>query len=469
MNKVLFKNADERIIKLTNLIQQCIKGTHFEGKVYYVGGCIRDLLLGQKVKDIDIVVEMRNGGILFAGFMAMRNQCYAVNTNPVVFETYGTAKFQLYKDEDLKDIEIECVQTRKEQYRKESRNPDTVFGTIQEDAARRDLTINALYYNISTEQIFDFNKKGLDDLCNQVIRTPSDPDIIFNDDPLRILRVIRFSTRLGWGIDKDTWLGMIKNVNRLEIVSQERISDEISKILLCSKPSVGIRKMYYCGVLNKVMPDIYDTNFAYESKNPMVTTFDHTMNVLDETQPYLESRLAALFHDVGKVITDKDRTVNPDNFSGEIAAADLKLMKFPNHIIKSVQTAIEYHRIFKIYADGVVPPDKKIRKFMNLCGNDIGTVVDLMNANNLHSTYGKKKRQVYDLLNRIEELEDIDKMANIKLPINGKDIMEEFKLKPSPIIGVLLEAVKDAYFENPNITKDECFEVVENKIKSLTT
>lgn len=460
---------DEKIKKLLNLIRETIKFTHFDNHVYVVGGSVRDSILGLPIKDLDLVIDIPNGGLLFSTYMTMKHQCFVTSTNPVIFETYGTAKFQLYKHEEFKDIEIECVQTRKEQYHKENRNPETVFGTIEEDAKRRDLTINSLYYNISQDKLCDFNGTGYSDLCAKIIRTPTDPDITFNDDPLRIMRVIRFSTRLGWGIDKDTWLGMIKNVNRLEIVSQERISDEISKILLCSKPSVGIRKMYYCGVLNKVMPDIYDTNFAYESKNPMVTTFDHTMNVLDETQPYLESRLAALFHDVGKVITDKDKTVNPDNFSGEIAAADLKMMKFPNHIIKSVQTAIEYHRIFKIYADGVVPPDKKIRKFMNLCGNDIGTVVDLMNANNLHSTYDKKKRQVYDLLNRIEELEDIDKMANIKLPINGKDIMAEFKLKGGPIIGVLLEAVKDAYFENPNITKDECFEVVENKIKSLTT
>ena len=468
MNEILFRNATDKIKKLTNLIQETIKGTHFEGKVFYVGGCVRDLLLNQEVKDIDIVVNIPNGGILFSTYMAMRHQCYVEKTNPVIFETYGTAKFQLYKDEDLKDIEIECVQTRKEQYKKDSRNPETVYGTIEEDAKRRDLTINALYYNISNENLYDYNGTGYYDLCNKIIRTPSDPDVIFNDDPLRILRVIRFSTRLGWGISKDTWLGIIKNVDRLDIVSQERISDEISKILLCKKPSEGIRKMYYSGVLDKVLPDIYDTNFAYESKNPTVTTFDHTLNVLDETQPFIESRLAALFHDVGKIVTDRMRTMNPDEFSAEVTAADLKMMKFPNHVIKSVETAIKYHRMFKIYADGTMPTDKKIRKFVNLCGEEIGTVVDLMNANNLHVTYGKKKRQVLDILNRIEQLEDIEKMENVQLPINGKDIMLEFRLKAGPQIGILLDAVKDAYFENPNITKDECFDIVDKKLKSLT-
>lgn len=467
MNNLLFKNASEKLKKLTDLLQNSIKGTHFEGKVYYVGGCVRDLLLNREVKDIDIVVAMRNGGILFATYMAMKNLCFIKGCNPVVFETYGTAKFQLYKDEDLKDIEIECVQTRKEQYHSESRNPDTVFGTIQEDAKRRDLTINALYYNISDEKIYDFNGVGFYDIYNQVIRTPSEADLIFSDDPLRILRVIRFSSKLGWGIDKDTWLGIIKNVDRLSIVSKERINDELSKILLCKKPSVGIRKMYYSGVLSKVLPDIYDTTEVYESKNPMVTTFDHTMDVLDETQPYIESRLAALFHDVGKIMGDKVKPDNLDEFSADVTAADLKMMKFPNYIIKSVETAIKYHRVFKQYQDGTLPSDKKIRKFINICGKDLGTVVDLMNANNYHTTYGKKTHQVLDILNRIEELEDIDKMTNVKLPINGKDIMKEFNIKGGPTIGTLLNAVKDSYFENPSITKEECLKIAEEKLKSL--
>ena len=467
MNEILFKNADEKIKKLVKLIQESIKGTAFENHVFLVGGCVRDLLLKIPYKDVDICVDIKNGGMLFANYMAMKHQCYVAGTNPVVFETYGTAKFQLYKNEELKDIEIECVQTRKEQYHKESRNPDTVYGTIQEDAKRRDLTINSLYYNISTEKVHDYNN-GLDDLVNKVIKTPTDPDITFNDDPLRILRVIRFSTRFGWGIEKNTWLGMVKNAHRIKIISQERISDEISKILLCEKPSIGIRKMYYCGILHRVMPDIYDTTYAFESKNPMVSTFDHTMNVVDTVQPYLENRLAALFHDVGRIITCRRKDVNPDKFSAEVAADDLKAMKFPNYVIKTVETAIKFHRGFSAYADGVLPPDKKIRKFINLTGEDLGATVDLMNANNLHCTYGKKKRQVLDILNRIEEMEDAEKAANVKLPINGNDIQQYFSIKPSPTIGILLEAVKDAYFENPNMTKDEAFEIVENKLKNLT-
>ena len=173
MNEILFKNADEKIKKLVKLIQESIKGTAFENHVFLVGGCVRDLLLKIPCKDVDICVDIKNGGMLFANYMAMKHQCYVSGTNPVVFETYGTAKFQLYKNEELKDIEIECVQTRKEQYHKESRNPDTVYGTIQEDAKRRDLTINSLYYNISTEKILDPTNYGINDLTEKILRCPA--------------------------------------------------------------------------------------------------------------------------------------------------------------------------------------------------------------------------------------------------------------------------------------------------------
>ena len=200
------------------------------------------------------------------------------------------------------------------------------------------------------------------DIANQIIRTPTDPDITFSDDPLRILRVIRFSCRLGWGIAKETWFGMVKNVGRISIVSQERITEEIIKILCTKNASVGIRKMLYCGLLQKVLPDIYDMRHSFESRNPVVTTFDHTMKVLDAVEAYPEHRLAALFHDVGRLLTDKDRTVSPNQFSAEVAEGDLRKMKLPNDVIKSVSTAIRHHEWFSTYTDGFLPPDKKIRK-----------------------------------------------------------------------------------------------------------
>jgi len=468
MNEILFKNADKKIIAVTKKLEEMIKGNYFEGKVYYVGGCVRDLILGQPVKDIDIVVEEKNGGLSFANFVAIKDDSYKSGSNPVVFETYGTAKVQFYNDPECEGMELECVQTRKEQYHKDSHNPETCYGTIQEDAKRRDLTINSLYYNISDGKIYDYNGTGLYDITNQIIRTPADPDITFCDDPLRILRVIRFSCRYGWGIEKDTWLGMVKNANRIKIVSQERITDEVLKIICSANASVGVRKMFYCGLLDIIMPDISDMRHAFECKNPVITTFDHTMEVLDAVEPYEEHRLAALFHDVGRIATANDRTVSPNQFSAEVAESDLKKMKLPNDVIKSVCVAIRHHEWFSTYTDGFLPPDKKIRKLINSCGDNLAVTMDLMHANNVHKVFNKKKTQVLDVLKRIEELDEVDKLVNLKLPIDGNDIMTEFKIKKGPNVGILLEAVKEAYIENPNMSKDECFEVVEAKLRTLT-
>ena len=463
------KNVDKKVIAVINKLKNLIKGTSFEGKVYLVGGCIRDMILGKPIKDIDIVVEMPNGGLMFSSFITAKTKCFSEGKNPVVFETYGTAKFQILTDPEIEDIELECVQTRKEQYHKESRNPETCYGTISEDAARRDLTINALYYNISTGKILDYNKgMGFKDINDKIIRTPSDPDVVFTDDPLRILRVIRFATRLGWGIEKNTWLGMIKNAYRINIISKERINDELSKILVTEKPSIGVSRLRDCGILHRILPDIYDEKYAFESRNPVVTTFDHTMDVLDDVQPIIEHRLAALFHDVGKLATDKDRSISPNKFSAEVTRGDLKELKFSNDIINSVCNAIQYHTYFSSYTDGFTPPDSKIRKFLNVTGDDDAITLDLMEANNKNVTFNKKKKQVYSILSRIEEFEEDDKFKNIKLPIDGNDIIKEFRLKSGPKIGILLDAVKEAYFENPDMTKDECFEVVEVKLKNIS-
>lgn len=467
MNKFLFKNADERLKRLVDLIQSTIKESRFEGLVYITGGCVRDLILGREVKDIDIVVDMQNGGMLFATFFAMKTKCYVHDGNPIMYNNSNATLVRLINDEELKDFKIECLETRRKQPKDGETYFNTFYGTIQEDAKIRDLTINAIYYNITTEKLQDYNGTALDDILSQTLRTPGDPKTVLYDDPIKILRIIRFSTELGWDIEKNTWLAMIENAKHITKAPQENISNEIARILTANTPSRGIIKMYLCGLLNKVLPDIYDTTKIYESKNPAVTVFEHTMKVLDMVQPYIEHRLAALFHDVGKIVTDYNRTVSPEKFSSEVTAQELKRMKFPNYVIQTVETAIRYHRVFSQYGEGTIPPDKRIRKVMNLCGDDIGAVMDLMNANNTHVTYNRKVKQVLGILQRIEELEKEDEIVNVKLPIDGNDIIKEFNLKKGPIIGMLLECVKDAYFENPKITKDQCFDVVEKKLKVM--
>ena len=462
MNEILFQNASPKIKALTNILSTAIKGSIFENKVYYVGGCIRDMLLGLDVKDVDIAVDMPNGGILFAAYICGLNKCVVDNKNPIVYSLYGTAKFQITSNDIVKNIVIECSQPRKEKYTHGSNKPSISFASVEDDAKRRDLTINALYYNLSTEKLHDYHH-GIEDLSNMTIRTPSDPYATFYEDPLRILRAIRFSTMLGWDIEKDTWFAMIENAKRIDIVSQEQVTQELNKILLCDNPSIGIRRMYFCGILDKILPDIYDLISVKEQTNPSISTFDHTMKVLDGVQPLIVNRLAALFHDVGKIVLSRIKASDIDNFSADVAQSILMMMKYPKDIVESVHTVIKFHRGFGRFKDGELPPDKKIRKFINLTNNEFAPTMDLMNNNNLYATFGKKPHQVLDILNRIEELGEIERKANIKLPINGNDIQKTLKIKKGKIIGILLKELKEYYFENPKITKEEALRFVKNQ------
>lgn len=466
MNNSLFKDSGEKVLHIINKIQKEIKGSYFEGHTFVVGGCVRNAILGKPIKDIDIVVDVRNGGVSLANFLAFRDKCYKPAKNPVIFPNYGTAKLNFTNDEVCKDINIEIVQTRKLHYGSSSQNTNVVFGTLEEDAKLRDLTINSIYYNISSETIVDPNH-GIQDIKDKVLKTPTDPFITFTDDALRMMRVIRFATSLGWGIEKNTWLGILENSHRIGGVSKERVADELSKILLCDTPSVGLTKLYHASLLHRIIPDIYDLTKVFEYKAENITLFDHTLKVLDDVQPILEHRLAALFHDIGCVIGCDTRTVNINKFSGEVAASDLKELKFSNNIIKNVETAIANHKYFAECGDDTTPSDKKIRKFINTCGDSIAIALDVMNANNTRASFGKKPRQVFNIINRMEELEKAEEVAKVKLPIDGDAIMKEFNLRRGPIIGTILNEIKEAYFENPNITKDECFGIAEAVLKKV--
>lgn len=462
----LFK--DEKVIKLINYIKESIKNTVYEGHVFVVGGAVRDSLMGKPCKDIDLVIDLPTGGLGFANFLTFKNNCYTKDKNPVVFETYGTAKLQLLNSDEFNDIEIECVNTRKEQYHSESRNPTTSFGTIEQDAMRRDLTINAIYYDISNDELRDYTGKGIDDIKNKVIRTPTDPDIIFNDDPLRILRVIRFATRFEWGIEKKTWLGMVKNAKRILIVSQERITEEISKILLTNKPSLGIKRMLCCNnLLEYTIPCADFMKHIYQNMNPKITVLQHSLDVLDNTEPKLVNRLAGLLHDIGKLTTYNKAFLFHAAEGSVLAEKMLKAMKYPNSVISKVCVCIALHETFSAYRDKETPKKSVLREFKAITGDNYETVMDVIHSNNCNQLYLAKPNQAPLIKKKIKEMEKAEKrnLSVIKLPINGKDIINKFNIKSGPLIGRLLKKIKDAYLEDPTITKDDCFDIVNDYIK----
>ena len=456
---------EETITELSKLI----KGTQWENKVFLVGGAVRDLIMHKPIKDIDICVMMENGGIKFAEWVCKETGCYHKDSNPCIFEAYGTAKFNIRTIHKISNVDIECVHTRKEQYHdKTSRNPSTEYGTIKEDSERRDLTINALYLNISSFDVIDPTNKGLDDIEEQILRVPTDPSIVYSDDPLRMLRAIRFSAKLGWGIEKNTWVGIVKNKNRINIISQERITEEINKILISDRPSYGIKKLDKCGLLKIVLPEIYDLKGIEHSDKHFGDVFEHTMEVLDKTKPILINRLAGLFHDCGKPYNISNINGTPHFYGHETTSAQIveevmKKMKYSNSEIKKVAIAIKNHMRFKNSGDNC-PSNKAVRKFISDVGEEnVGLTLDLIDADNKsHSKEYSYENQVSLIKNKIYEFnKEAETKENNKIPINGTDIMKKFNLKSSPVIGKYLRIVEDSFYENPNITKEECLKIVE--------
>ena len=470
MNELL-KINDHKYEVLIEKIKKLIKGSIFEGKVYIVGGFVRDAILGSPIKDVDIVVEAPDGGIGFATWLAYNTNCFVNTKNPCVFPTYGTAKVQITSDPEVADIELECVQTRKEKYNKDSRNPETAYGSIEEDAMRRDLTINALYYNISTDEICDFTKRGLDDIKNHVIRTTGEANMIFEDDPLRILRVVRFSTRLGWPIEKNTWVGMILNSKRINILTQERVTDELNKMLLSDNPAGALDKLDKCNVLHRVLPSLSMSKHVYQDLNPKRTLYEHILQTVDKTPKVLETRLAALFHDIGKLKTYEKSFMYHSQIGADMAEEVMKAMKYSNAIITTVKKAIENHEEFSSYFGGVTPRPAVLRKFVvKFDGNDkdLEVALDLIHANNISQMYGKKIKFVPEVKKKIAELDKRNESGkNLVIPINGKDIMAEFNLKPGPTLGLIMDKVKSKVIEDPYVTKEDLFKYVEAYLKAV--
>jgi len=470
MNELL-KINDHKYEVLINKIKTLIKGSIFENHVYIVGGFIRDAILGNPIKDVDLVIDTPDGGIGFATWLAYHTDCFVNTKNPCVFPTYGTAKVQITSDPEIADIELECVQTRKEKYDKESRNPATAYGTIQEDAMRRDLTINALYYNISTDEICDFTNRGLDDIKNHVIRTTGEANMIFDDDPLRILRVVRFSTRLGWPIDKDTWIGMILNSKRINILKQERVTDELNKMLLGDNPAAALDKLDKCNVLHRVLPSLTMSKHVYQDLNPKRTLYEHVLQVVDKTPKVLETRLAALFHDIGKLKTYEKSFMFHSQVGADMAEDVMRAMKYSNAIINTVKKAIENHEDFSSYFGGTIPRPAVLRKFIvKFDGNDkdLEVALDLIHANNITQMYGKKIKFIPEVKKRIAELDKKNESGKrLVIPINGKDIMAEFNLKPGPALGIIMDKVKSKVIEDPNVTKEDLFKYVDAYLKTV--
>jgi poly(A) polymerase len=477
------------MIKLKNLLQegaidraavdflsQMVKKSKWKGKVFLAGGYVRDELLGLDPKDVDIVIEFPQGGIKFAEWITKKLGVYKKGSNPVIYPKFGTAAFRLqgvnHKGYDLSKIEIEAVMTRKEQYHAGSRKPDVSPGTLKDDVERRDFTVNSLLKDLSTGEILDLTGMGKSDLRKGVIRTALDPDVIFKEDPLRMLRAIRFAVKYGWTLPMFMIKALKRNSHMLKTISEERIMTELNKMLVSKSPDKAIRILQMTGLNKYVAGELDALRGLEQNKYHKFDALKHTLEVLKNTPPELETRLAALFHDIGKVTAKKviDSEVHfyeHEDVSAEMAEAILRRLKYPMDVIKKVVAAVKNHMRTKQYggeSEGI--SDKTIRKLKRDLGDHLKTTLDLIHADNIsHAEDYNMPMQIPKLKDRLKSLEH--EPTKPKLPVNGNDVMKHLKIKPGPVLKILLQQVEDAYFENPGLTKKQALAIVKRAYKII--
>ena len=457
----------EEFKKITEYIGSIIKGTSFEGHVFAVGGSVRDFYMGNDIKDIDLVIDLPNGGVDFANWC--KDQGYTKTV--VIYETYGTAMFKFKR---FPGEEIECVMTRGEKYLDDgTRNPTVEFNTIEEDVIRRDLTINSLYYNCSTGEILDLID-GRSDIDNHIIKTTNpDADQIFIDDPLRCLRVIRFATRYGWEIEKNTYESMKRNVQRLKIITKERIQAEFNKILMSENTVMGINMLHDIGAMPFIVPEFEKCYGLTQNRFHFGDVAEHTLAVLDYHCKHFDAdlteRLACFLHDIGKIMTRsvKDGKVhfyNHEYVGAEMVGDILRELKYDNDTIKKVQFLIRNHMRTKQAGDGAkYMKDKSLHKLIYEC-KTFEMFKSLMRIiecdNEAHAKDCCIHNQYSELVAKVELEGSHSKMFGYKLPVTGEDIMSVLGLEPGPIIAEINKRLLNQAFMDPEISKERCIKLL---------
>ena len=438
---------------LNNKIFQLISETADESglECYVIGGYVRDIFLNRPSKDIDIVVI--GNGIEMAERVAEKLKKKATLS---VFKNFGTAQIK------TKDLEIEFVGARKESYQRDSRKPTVENGTLADDQNRRDFTINALAICLNKarfgELIDPFN--GMSDLENLVIRTPLNPDITFSDDPLRMMRGIRFASQLGFFLEINTFEAIERNKERIEIISKERIADELNKIILSPKPSVGFILLEKTGLLQLILPELYALK-GIETKEGIghKDNFYHTLLVLDNLSKHADNlwlRWSSLLHDIGKPRAKRydpklGWTFHNHDFSGMKMIPEIfRKMKLPtNEKMKYVQKMVLLHMRPIVLSEDVVT-DSAVRRLLFDAGDDIDDLMMLCEADITSKNPEKVKRYLNNfkiVRQKLKEIEKKDRIRNFQPPVKGLEIMETFNLPACSLVGEIKMKIKDAILD----------------------
>lgn len=492
-------------------VKHKVRNGPFAGKVFLAGGAVRDMVLGKVPKDLDVsVVGDIHGGLNFTIWLAkeMGNfkgpttppptypffievdskgmPCFSPHenceelgkalrayddyfssfSNPVLFPKFGTAKVTLtgtFEGVALDGMDLEAIACRREMYEPMNRRPTVEPGTLEDDVFRRDFTANSLMMDLTTDEILDITGRGMADIKAGILRTTSDAETIFKDDPLRMMRAARFMVQKGWTISPETEESIRTNARWLKFISRERVREEINKMLVTPTPDVGIRKLRDLGLLPFIAPEFQTMVGMTQNVHHKDDVFDHTLEVLKNTRPDLVTRLMALFHDIGKIATRSENATGVHFYGHEEAGVGLadKVMrdlKYPVEHIDAVKAGVKNHMRLKSGGDDASKlTDKALRKFKIELGDNLDHILDLMHADNIsHAEASSMPNQVPNIRKRLDSLE-----LNVKkptLPLNGNDLIT-LGVPEGKLIGIAMMAIKDAWFENPNLSREAAVEI----------